>query len=198
MTAKPAVDRKPSDDEADRMARVALTWLAEPGNRIVWHLVQAHGAENTLARLLGGDIPEAALRTAVMTRSGWGDPRRIAEVAMGRARRLGARIVVPSDEEWPVGVESLATLELDVAGRINRDVRPPLCLWVRGNRPLSEAFERSVAIVGARAATQYGMHVTGDLGYAIAEQEWTVVSGGAFGIDAAARQDLEGRHRGSG
>ena len=188
MTGKPDADRRDLDDEADRMARVALTWLAEPGNRVVWQLVQAHGADATLARLIDGDIPEAALRTAIATRSGWGDPRRVAEVAMGRARRLGARVVVPSDTEWPTGVESLATLELDVAGRINRDVRPPLCLWVRGARPLGDAFERSVAIVGARAATPYGVHVTGDLGYGIAEQEWTVVSGGAFGIDAAAHR----------
>ncbi|MFI7600746.1 DNA-processing protein DprA [Actinoplanes sp. NPDC049681] len=181
MTSRPGSD-------TDRLARVALTWLAEPGNRIIWHLVQTQGAEETLARLIAGDIPEAALRTAVASRSDSADPRRIAEMALRRAQRLGARVVVPADGEWPIGVEALATLELDVAGRVNRDVRPPLCLWVRGSRPLSDAFERSVAIVGARAATPYGQHVTADLGYGLAEQEWTVVSGGAFGIDAAAHR----------
>ncbi|MEV4638527.1 DNA-processing protein DprA [Actinoplanes sp. NPDC049548] len=178
---------RPGSD-MDRLARVALTWLAEPGNRVVWHLVQLHGAVETLDRLIGGDIPEAALRTAVASRSGSGDPRRVAEVALRRAERLGARVVVPADAEWPTRVEALRHLELDVAGRVNRDVRPPLCLWVRGSRPLSDAFEQSVAIVGARAATPYGLHVTADLGYGLAEQEWTVVSGGAFGIDAAAHR----------
>ncbi|WP_106125675.1 DNA-processing protein DprA [Pseudosporangium ferrugineum] len=170
------------------MARVALTYLAEPGNRVVWQLVRAYGAEQTLERLMGGDIAEAALRTAVAVRSGPGDPRRVAEVALRRAERLGARVVVPADAEWPGGVEALAMLELDAGGRINRDVRPPLCLWVRGSRPLGDAFERSVAVVGARAATPYGQHVTTDLAYGLAEQEWTVVSGGAFGIDAAAHR----------
>ncbi|MFC3382287.1 DNA-processing protein DprA [Couchioplanes azureus] len=174
--------------DSDRLARVALTWLAEPGNRIVWQLVQAHGAEETLQRLIGGDIPEAALRTAVATRSTSADPWRVAEVALRRAQRLGARVVVPSDDEWPAGVQSLATLELDAGGRINRDVKPPLCLWVRGARPLSDALERSVAVVGARAATPYGLRVTADLAYGLAEQGWTVVSGGAFGIDAAAHR----------
>jgi len=43
-------------------------------------------------------------------------------------------------------------------------------------------------VVGARAATAYGIQVTTDLGYGLAENGWTVVSGGAFGIDAAAHR----------
>jgi len=175
-------------DDADRMARVALTWLAEPGNRAVWHLVQVAGAEATLKRLLGGDIPESTLRAAVTSRTAAADPHRLAEVALHRADRLGARVVVPSDPEWPADVDALSTLELDGGGRINRDVRPPLCLWVRGGRRLDEAFARSVAVVGARAATNYGTHVTNELAFGLAELGWTVVSGGAFGIDAAAHR----------
>lgn len=175
-------------DEADRMARIALTWLAEPGNRAVWQLVEAGGAEATLHRLLRGDIPESTLRTAVISRSSAGDPRRLAEAALHRADRLGARVVVPADSEWPAMVDTLATLELDGGNRVNRDTRPPLCLWVRGGHPLDEAFARSVAVVGARAATSYGTHVTNDLAYGLAERTWTVVSGGAFGIDAAAHR----------
>ncbi|GAA2544668.1 DNA-processing protein DprA [Winogradskya consettensis] len=175
-------------DGGDRLARVALTWLTEPGNRVVWQLVQAQGAEDTLKQIVDGDVPDASLRTAVVARAGLGDPRRVAEVALRRGERLGARVVTPSDDEWPARVESLATLELDIPGRFNRDVRPPLCLWVRGGRPLGEALDRSVAIVGARAATPYGVHVTEDLAFGIAEQDWTIVSGGAFGIDAAAHR----------
>jgi DNA processing protein len=178
---------RPGDD-ADRMARVALTWLAEPGNRAVWQLVRAGGAEATLNRLLDGDVPESTLRAAVISRSSVGDPRRLAEAALRRADRLGARVVVPADPEWPAGVDTLSTLELDGGDRINRDVRPPLCLWVRGARRLDEAFARSVAVVGARAATSYGTHVTNELAYGLAEHGWTVVSGGAFGIDAAAHR----------
>jgi DNA processing protein len=174
--------------DEDRMARVALTWLAEPGNRAVWTMVQAAGAPATLDRLLDGDIPDGSLRATVIARSSTGDARQLAQDALRRAERLGARVVVPADDEWPIRVDDLSTLELDSGGRINQDTRPPLCIWVRGSWPLREAFERSVAVVGARAATAYGVHTTTDIAYGLAEREWTVVSGGAFGIDAAAHR----------
>jgi DNA processing protein len=177
-----------SAGDEDRAARVALTWLAEPGNRTVWAMVRTAGAPATLDRLIRGDIPEAALRTAVLARSAVGDPRRLAEGALRRASRLGARLVVPDDAEWPVTVGALAWMELDTGGRVNQDTRPPLCIWVRGTRPLHEALDRSVAVVGARAATGYGTHVSTEIAYGLAEREWTVVSGGAFGIDAAAHR----------
>ena len=177
----------PTLDE-DRLARVALTWLAEPGNRVVWTMVQAAGAPATLEALLRGDFPEASLRAAVIARSANGDPRRLAEAALRRGERLGARLVVPGEDEWPESVGVLSTLELETAGQVNRNSRPPLCLWVRGGWPLGETLERSVAVVGARAATGYGVTVTTDISYGVAERGWTVVSGGAFGIDAAAHR----------
>jgi DNA processing protein len=177
----------PGGDE-DRAARVVLTWLAEPGNRMVWSMVQAHGAVGTLARLADGDIPDAALREAVRARLTGTDPAELAEAALCRAERLGARIVVPADDEWPGRVAALATLELDAPGTVNQNVRPPLCVWVRGPWPLGETLARSVAVVGARAATAYGARVTADIGYGLAERDWTVVSGGAVGIDSAAHR----------
>jgi DNA processing protein len=176
------------DPEEDRAARVALTWLAEPGNRSVWSMVQLHGAPATLDRVLRGDIPDAVLRAAVIARTAAGDARRLADAALRLADRLGARVVVPADPEWPTTVDALATLEMDTGGRINRDVRPPLCIWTRGAWALNEALDHSVAVVGARAATSYGVHVTTDLAFGLAERGWTVVSGGAFGIDAAAHR----------
>ncbi|MEV6849767.1 DNA-processing protein DprA [Actinoplanes sp. NPDC051411] len=174
----------PGTDD-DRAARVALTTVAEPGNRTVWAMVQEVGAPATLERLLRGGAPTAALRAAVRTRFQGVDPRRMAEETLLRAERLGARIVVPADDEWPSRVDELSTLELDAAGTINQGVRPPLCFWVRGAGRLDHWLDRSVAIVGARAATDYGRHVATDLAYGVASAGWTVVSGGAFGIDAA-------------
>ena len=175
-------------DEQDRIARIALTCLAEPGNRTVWAMVRAAGAPAALHRLLRGDVPDEALRAAVAARVATGDPRELAEAALQRADRLGARVVVPGDAEWPRAVEGLGRLEVSGTGRVPRDTRPPLCLWARGAPALNEAFERSVAVVGARAATAYGLHVTADIAFGLAERGWTVVSGGAFGIDAAAHR----------
>ncbi|MBB4736985.1 DNA processing protein [Actinoplanes octamycinicus] len=173
---------------ADRVARVALSWLAEPGHRVVWTLVQQAGAPAVLDRLLAGDIPDRSLRTTVAARAKAGDARQVAEVQLDQAERLGARLVVPADPEWPARVDSLAALELDTGGRINTDTRPPLCFWVRGGLPLGATLDRSVAVVGARASTEYGEHVTLGIAAGLAERGWTVVSGGAFGIDAAAHR----------
>jgi DNA processing protein len=45
-----------------------------------------------------------------------------------------------------------------------------------------------VAVVGARACTAYGEHVAAELAAVVAERGWTVVSGAAYGIDAAAHR----------
>jgi DNA processing protein len=90
------------------------------------------------------------------------------------AARVGARLVVPGDADWPTQVEVLG------------DERP-LALWVRGPLPLA-ALHQSVAVVGARACTAYGEHVASTLSSALAERGLLVLSGGAFGIDAAAHR----------
>lgn len=178
-----------SAEDDSRLARVALTWLAEPGTRAVHHLVERHGPVATLDLLLDGGSPGGRLHTTVAARSAAGDARAVAAEALERADRLGARLVTPDDEEWPSQVASLAALRLpDVSRRVDGETAPPLCFWVRGGWPLGEALDRSVAVVGARAATGYGQHVATELGYGLAERDWTVVSGGAFGIDAAAHR----------
>jgi DNA processing protein len=83
--------------------------------------------------------------------------------------------VVPGDEEWPVALDDLGD-------------RAPLCLWVAGEAMLSDAVRRAVAVVGARASSQYGEVVAADLASGLGDRGWTVVSGGAFGIDAAAHR----------
>ncbi|HEX5598757.1 MAG TPA: DNA-processing protein DprA [Micromonosporaceae bacterium] len=172
-----------------RLARAALTWLAEPGTRSVHDLVASDGPVTALRRLLAGEAPQPQLRAAVAARLAAGDPRRTAEIALARAERVGARLVVPEDEEWPQQVEDLIRLRLTNSDRrVDQETAPPLCLYVRGSWPLDEALRRSVAVVGARAATSYGNHVATEMGYGLAEQGWTVVSGGAYGIDAAAHR----------
>jgi DNA processing protein len=43
-------------------------------------------------------------------------------------------------------------------------------------------------MVGSRAATGYGGHVAGEIAADLAERGWAIVSGGAYGIDAAAHR----------
>jgi DNA processing protein len=89
--------------------------------------------------------------------------------------RDGIRLVIPGDAEWPS--------QLDVLGEAR-----PWGLWVRGQADLRYACLRSVSVVGTRAATGYGAHVCGELAFSLASAGWTVVSGGAFGIDSWAHR----------
>ena len=90
-------------------------------------------------------------------------------------RESGIRLIVPGDPEWP---GQLADLGDD----------QPYALWLRGNADLRFNCLRSVAIVGSRAATAYGSYVAAEFAASVAARGLAVVSGGAFGVDAAAHR----------
>ncbi|MBM3837624.1 MAG: DNA-protecting protein DprA [Verrucomicrobia bacterium] len=71
---------------------------------------------------------------------------------------------------------------------------PPIVLYVKGR--LTEKEKNSVAMVGSRLTTHYGVEVARKLAYQLAYVGVTVVSGGARGIDTAAHQGaLSGKGR---
>jgi DNA processing protein len=102
---------------------------------------------------------------------------------LARGAEAGARFVIPGDDEWPEQVEVLAE-----AGLQSRRGGAPFGLWVRGPAHLRQTLENSVAIVGARACSSYGEHAAAELAGGLADEGVTVVSGGAYGIDAAAHR----------
>jgi DNA processing protein len=170
-----------------RLARIALGYLAEPGSRALGELVGRVGPVEAVRRLhhreVRGTLGEVAARRLLAA-----DPYDVAERALHVADRLGARIAVPEDPEWPTQLEDLKRLRSNRPGPVHQNTFPPHCLWLRGPWSLAQACERSVAVVGSRASTSYGEYVAGELGSGLAERDWTVVSGGAVGIDAAAHR----------
>ncbi|MGC9666354.1 DNA-processing protein DprA [Planosporangium sp. 12N6] len=181
-----------------RLARVALGCLAEPGSRELGLLVRQVGPAEGLDRLLRGSVSERLHEAARLRLAGPADAHPRADTAsaldlarrlLDSAERLGARVVIPEDDEWPAQLDNLAHLSRAADGRaVERDTDPPHCLWVRGDTPLDEALDRSVAVVGARAASNYGTYVATEMAHGLAGSGWTVVSGGAYGIDAAAHR----------
>jgi DNA processing protein len=150
----------------ERLARVALSRAAEPGDLLLVRALAARGAVETWERLRRSVEP----------------PEVSAEQDLANADRLGIRFVVPDDDEWPAVLDDLTR----TAG--SGESAGPFGLWVRGRLALPALAERSVAVVGSRAATSYGLHVAGELGFDLAATGWHVVSGGAFGIDGAAHR----------
>ncbi|MBX6390007.1 MAG: DNA-protecting protein DprA [Frankia sp.] len=156
----------PAAESPQRLARAALSHLVGYGNARLTAAIREHGPVEAWARI-------RAEHTDI-------DPRR----DLDRLAAVGGRLLCPGDPEWPVGLAALDR----TAGPGERELAAPLALWVRGAADLAGLTVRAVAIVGSRAATGYGLRVAGELGLELAELGWTVVSGAAFGIDAAAHR----------
>ncbi|MCK2221523.1 DNA-processing protein DprA [Actinomadura sp. ATCC 31491] len=97
----------------------------------------------------------------------------IADLENGLAS--GARLIIPGDAEWPTQLDQLGSSR-------------PLGLWLHGTADLRFSCLKSVAVVGARSASAYGVHMAAEFGVGLGESGWTVVSGGAFGVDSAAHK----------
>ena len=203
----------------ERLARAALTCMAEPGDPVMGALLRTCAPAEIVTALVQGRVPVPAAGAAGPGGDraqgldqdrpqgpGWdglpgldqaplpgldrdglpGLDRALRRWAgrMGEApaepdldawRQAGIRLVCPGDPEWPS--------QLEVLG----DARP-WGLWVRGSGDLRYACLRSVSVVGTRSATAYGSHVCTEMAATLAERGWTVVSGGAFGIDGCAHR----------
>lgn len=169
------------DTSDERLARAAWSRLAEPRDPQAGALLQVLGAGRALDWLTsaGGSWrappgvptsphwPTAAQRWAARLPDL--NPRR----ELDEVSRRGGGVLVPGDPDWP---EVLAELGTDA----------PHCLWWRGDPALLQ--RRGVAVVGSRACSAYGQQVAGDLAADLSGKAVAVISGGAFGVDAAAHR----------
>jgi len=99
------------------------------------------------------------------------DGRKAAELAVAVLARSGARLVTLLDKEYPSLLKEISD--------------PPPFLYLKGKLPNSAT---SIAVVGSRRASDYGISVTTRLSRELAEQGVTIVSGLALGVDAAAHR----------
>ncbi|WP_413759128.1 DNA-processing protein DprA [Streptomyces sp. MMBL 11-3] len=167
------------DRDGERLHRALLARVVEPGDEICGRWLRERGAEEVARCLTGHGERLTGVTdtrwTGLRARADRADPRRDLAVA----RESGTRFVCPGDAEWPAQLDDLGD-----AG--------PVGLWVRGLPSLRMWALRSVAVVGARACTEYGAHMASTLGAGLAERGWVVVSGGAYGVDGAAHRGALG------
>ena len=93
------------------------------------------------------------------------------------AATCGAWLVTPADPLWPPQLNDLGPAR-------------PYGLWCRGDSRhlLDLASTPSVALVGSRDPSIYGTEATTHLAAELARHGYTVISGGAMGIDIAAHR----------
>lgn len=166
-------------EPAERAARAALSAVTEPGAVPIARRVLSGGPVAAWRAIRSGGAPDLDPRGTLERRAVGVDGAALLDAAAA----VGQRFVCPGDAEWPDALDPM-TASMDGPD----PVPPPLGLWVRGAESLPVAVARSVAVVGSRAASRYGAVVASDLGSDLALLGWTVVSGAAYGVDAAAHR----------
>ncbi|UZF58497.1 DNA-processing protein DprA [Gordonia polyisoprenivorans] len=167
--------------ESERRAWAYLARVAEPPCVPLTALVAEIGVLEAAAAIARGQVPRGHEAVLKATQARAGDDRSESDLAV--AEKCGARLVTPDDDEWP-GFSLLALANADTGERGGM----PLALWARGPARLDDLAAASIALVGSRAASSYGEHVTGLLAEELVDHGWGIVSGAAFGIDGVAHR----------
>ena len=148
-------------------ARAILFSCIEPGHFFWSSEISAHGPLKVLESILSGSY--AAEKTKAII-----DSIRVAEVGqiLYEIEKAGAQFLTPEHEHWPIGVNQL--------------VNPPIGLIVKGDSTC--LVTDSLAIVGSRKPTNYGANVASEFARGFSDLGWTIISGGAYGIDSYAHR----------
>ena len=123
-----------------------------------------------------GALPEALYPELFRSASSGG-----LESMKERLDKLNIRVCCPKDEDYPELLKEIYD--------------PPRVLYVRGNGELAE-LNRAIAVVGSRNCSDYAKRMSRRISKGLAEAGIIVVSGMAFGVDAAAHEGaMESNHR---
>lgn len=181
-------------------ASVFLACVSEPNDHVLGVCIEFFGVEETadavqvraaggalvrsnselegylLGARAGGDLPVTAQRLAKGL-ARWAKRAEVLELrqVLERTRLIGATLLTRADSLWPRQLGALGHGE-------------PLALWVHGRPEALVEAGSGIAVVGSRSATNYGEHATAMVVSTAVADGRTVVSGGAFGVDALAHR----------
>ena len=158
-----------------RLAYVILNLLPGIGPRKMQQLVQCFGAPENIFSASETDLLRLAgignrLSQVLQHWEKYCDP----DAELRLAQAAGVYLVTCEDTAYPPLLKAIHD--------------PPICLYVRGDLRALESCRQSIAIVGSRHTTSYGLQMATTLAAAAASAGWTVVSGLARGIDTAAHK----------
>ena len=158
---------------SDRNACIILNMISGIGYARFAALVRRFGSPAAVLRASAAELAEVKgigenLAAAV---ADW--PNRVDPAAeLELAHRSGVKIYTIEDGDYPEVLRQIAD--------------PPLVLYVRGTMP--DFSSNSVAIVGSRRLSAYGDRMARRFAADAVLANWKVVSGLAFGVDAAAHK----------
>ena len=181
----------------DYFAAISWSTICEPGDGFAGLLVSTLGAlgalETELQGLSSTQVKERVLQSGIdanevdsfgafekahlIARERW-RPRlylKLVREAIYGIRKVHGSIITSTSSGWPEQLNDLG-------------FHAPMALWIRGSLVSLEALQKSIAIVGSRGATSYGEQSTDAMVSALVPKGVSVVSGGAYGIDAVAHK----------
>jgi len=152
---------------SELVARARLFAAVEGGSTFWSREIFSNGASYVLDRALNsGYDPIKYARTIEKLKLSNADE------LLQSISQSGATFLTPQDLTWPQSVNDLAA--------------PPIGLVIKGDPRLLTG--NSLAIVGTRNPTQYGVRIAQDFAAGFVDRDWAIISGGAYGIDAAAHK----------
>ncbi|MDI6757121.1 MAG: DNA-processing protein DprA [Endomicrobiia bacterium] len=164
------------NSDKDRIFRLALVLSAGIG-RLARARLTKEGALGVSAEELARDF---GIASDAASRFASGESLVAAQKEFANAERLGVNIIFPGDEDWPPALKGMSD--------------EPEVLYVKGSFSPSDFF--SVAVVGSRRATAYGLAAARKIAFGLGELGVATVSGLARGIDTQAhRASLEAAAR---
>lgn len=164
----------PPRTEDDRLDRLRLVRSRRVGAVTFHRLMAEHGTARAALAALPGIALAAGVENYEIC------PLGVVQAEAKQGLALGARLLVHGEAGYPTALTDLPDA-------------PPV-LWALGDLALLN--RPSVAMVGARNASSLGLRMARRLGQGLSEAGFTVVSGLARGIDAAAHEAaLEGEGR---
>ena len=158
----------------DRIDRLRLVRSRRVGAVTFHRLLAEHGSARAALAALPAIAKAAGVEDYEVC------PLGVVQAELKQGRALGARLLVHGEPDYPAALAEVADA-------------PPI-LWVLGDASLLQ--RPMVAMVGARNASSLGVRMARRLGAGLSEAGFTVVSGLARGIDAAAHEaalEFQGR-----
>jgi len=156
----------------DLLATLQLTMIPGIGPRTWQQLLNVFEMPERILRATSHELQEVNGVGPKIAKAIQSSTRDAAIIEWERCQKTGVELILRGSEKYPAALE--------------RIIDPPPLLYCRGNVLASD--ELAVAIVGSRRCTLYGRQTAEKLAAGLVRAGFTVVSGLARGIDAAAHQ----------
>lgn len=148
-------------------ARVSLFAHIEGGAAFWANEILSRGAPSVFEKLKGGGYDPIKYEKLIKNIRSSNSEEEYSSIL-----KTGSTFLCPGISGWPIALDELAA--------------PPIGLVVKGS--IEVLSQKSLAIVGTRNPTPYGVRNAGDFASGFVDREWAITSGGAYGIDSAAHK----------